>query len=80
MQTPGLSAVLRAAVPERLPFAIRPPSEAMRNALVRVGCVPRTRTVSLSHPAGAPMMLTYDKDIKLAGPADIAVRKMSDGS
>jgi hypothetical protein len=26
------------------------------------------------------MMLTYDQDIKLAGPADIAVREMSDGS
>jgi hypothetical protein len=25
-------------------------------------------------------MLTYDQDIKLAGPADIAVHKMSDGS
>ena len=25
-------------------------------------------------------MLTYDQEIKLAGPADIAVRKMSDGS
>jgi len=25
-------------------------------------------------------MLTSDQDIKLAGPADIAVRKMSDGS
>jgi hypothetical protein len=26
------------------------------------------------------MMLTYDQGIKLAHPADIAVRKMSDGS
>ena len=31
-------------------------------------------------PYGVPMMLTYDQDIKLAHPADIAVRKMSDGS
>jgi hypothetical protein len=36
--------------------------------------------VVVTPPYGTPMMLTYDQDIKLAGPADIAVRKMSDGS
>jgi hypothetical protein len=39
-----------------------------------------TNSVVVTPPFGKPMMLTYDQDIKLAGPADIAVRKMSDGS
>ena len=37
-------------------------------------------SVVVTPPRGVPMMLTYDQDIKLAGPSDIAVRKMSDGS
>ena len=39
-----------------------------------------TNSVMVTPPRGVPMMLTYDQDIKLAGPSDIAVRKMSDGS
>jgi hypothetical protein len=39
-----------------------------------------TNSVVVTPPYGMPMMLTYDQDIKLAGPADIAVLKMSDGS
>jgi len=39
-----------------------------------------TNSVVVTPPYGTPMMLTYDQDIKLAGPADIAARKMSDGS
>lgn len=31
-------------------------------------------------PGGPVYVLTYDQDLKLAGPADIAVRKMADGS
>jgi hypothetical protein len=29
---------------------------------------------------GKPMMLTYDQERKLAGPADVAIREMGDGS
>jgi hypothetical protein len=42
--------------------------------------VKNTNSVVVTPPYGMPMMLTYDQDIKLIGPADIAVRKMSDGS
>jgi hypothetical protein len=42
--------------------------------------IKNTNSVIVTPPSGVPMMLTYDQDIKLAGPADIAVRKMSDGS
>jgi hypothetical protein len=42
--------------------------------------IKNTNSVVVTPPYGTPMMLTYDQDIKLAGPADIAVRKMSDGS
>lgn len=40
----------------------------------------KTNSVVVTPPFGAPMTLAYDKERKLAGPADIAVRKMSDGS
>ena len=40
----------------------------------------KTNTVAVTPPYGAPMTLTFDKERKLTGPADIAVRKMSDGS
>ena len=36
--------------------------------------------IIVTPPYGVPTVLTYDQDIKIAGPADIAVRKMSDGS
>jgi hypothetical protein len=39
-----------------------------------------TNSVVVTPPYGTPMMLTYDQDIKLAGPAGIAVCKMSDRS
>jgi len=42
--------------------------------------IKNTNSVIVTPPYGVPMMLTYDQDIKLAGPADIAVHKMSDGS
>jgi len=42
--------------------------------------IKNTSSVVVTPPSGTPMILTYDKDIKLAGPADIAVQKMSDGS
>jgi len=42
--------------------------------------IKNTNSVVVTPPYGAPMILTYDQDIKLAGPADIAVHKMSDGS
>ena len=42
--------------------------------------IKNTSSVLVTPPSGTPMMLTYDKEIKLAGPADIAVHKMSDGS
>src|SRR5262249_55291424 len=42
--------------------------------------IKNTNGVIVTPPSGVPMMLTYDKDINLAGPADIAVRKTSDGS
>ncbi len=41
--------------------------------------IKNTNGVVVTPPSGKPMMLTYDQDIKLAGPADIAIRKMSDG-
>lgn len=42
--------------------------------------IKNTNTVIVTPPYGVPMMLTYDQDIKLSGPADIAVRKLADGS
>ena len=42
--------------------------------------IKNTNSVVVTPPRGVTMMLTYDQDIKLAGPSDIAVRKMSDGS
>ena len=42
--------------------------------------IKNTNSVVVTPPYGVPMMLTYDQDIKLAGPADIAVRKLADGS
>jgi hypothetical protein len=39
-----------------------------------------SNSVVVTPPYGMPMMLTYDQDLKLAGPADIAVLKMPDGS
>jgi hypothetical protein len=39
-----------------------------------------TNSVVVTPPFGKPMILTYDQDIKLAGPADIAIRKQPDGS
>jgi hypothetical protein len=42
--------------------------------------IKNTNSVVVTPPFGVQMMLTYDQDIKLAAPADIAVRKMSDGS
>jgi hypothetical protein len=42
--------------------------------------IKNTNSVVVTPPYGVPMMLTYDQDIKLTGPADIAVRKMEDGS
>ena len=42
--------------------------------------IKNTNSVIVTPPSGVPMMLTYDQDIRLAGPADIAVRKMSNGS
>jgi hypothetical protein len=40
----------------------------------------KTNSVVVTPPYGVPMRLTYDQDIKLSGPADIAVRKLVDGS
>ena len=42
--------------------------------------IKNTNSVVVTPPYGVPMMLTYDRDIELAGPADIAVRKLADGS
>ena len=42
--------------------------------------IKNTNSVTVTPPFGKPMMLTYDQDIKLAGPADIAIRKQADGS
>ena len=42
--------------------------------------IKNTNSVVVTPPYGVPMMLIYDQDIKLAGPADIAVRKTADGS
>jgi hypothetical protein len=39
-----------------------------------------TNTVVVTPPNGKPMTLVFDKEKKLAGPADIAVSKQSDGS
>jgi hypothetical protein len=42
--------------------------------------IKNTNSVVVTPPSGKPMMLTYDEEITLAGPADIAVRKLSDGT
>lgn len=42
--------------------------------------IKNTNSVVVTPPFGVPMTLTYDSDIKLAGPADIAIRKQGDGS
>ncbi|MEO8627080.1 MAG: hypothetical protein ABI612_03130 [Betaproteobacteria bacterium] len=42
--------------------------------------IKNTNSVVVTPQGGTPAMLTYDQDIKLSGPADIAVHKMSDGS
>jgi hypothetical protein len=43
--------------------------------------IKNTNSVVVTPPGGKPMLLTYDQaDKKLVGPADIAVRKMPDGS
>jgi len=40
----------------------------------------KTNSVVVTPPFSKPQMLGYDQEIKLAGPADIAVRKQADGS
>lgn len=42
--------------------------------------IKNTNGVTVTTPFSKPRMLTYDQDITLAGPADIAVRKQADGS
>jgi hypothetical protein len=42
--------------------------------------IKNTNSVVVTPPYGVPMMLTYEQGIKLTHPADIAVRKVSDGS
>ena len=42
--------------------------------------IKNTNSVTVTPPFGKPKILTYDQDIKLAGPADIAVHKRPDGS
>ena len=43
--------------------------------------IKNTNSVIVTPPGGKPMMLMLDRpDKKLVGPADIAVRKMNDGS
>ena len=42
--------------------------------------IKNTSSVMVTDSKGKAYTLTYDQDIKLAGPADIAVRKQSDGS
>jgi hypothetical protein len=42
--------------------------------------IKNTNAVIVTPPFGRPALLGYDQDIKLAGPADIAVRKQADGS
>ena len=39
-----------------------------------------TNSVVVTPAFGKPMMLTYDQERKLAGPADVAIRKLADGS
>jgi hypothetical protein len=40
----------------------------------------KTNSVVVTPPYGDPMTLAFDKERKLSGPADIAVRKLNDGS
>jgi hypothetical protein len=42
--------------------------------------IKNTNTVVVTPPYGKPMTLVFDREKKLAGPADIAVAKQSDGS
>jgi DNA-binding beta-propeller fold protein YncE len=42
--------------------------------------IKNTNTVVVTAPYGKPMTLVFDREKKLAGPADIAVSKQSDGS
>jgi hypothetical protein len=42
--------------------------------------IKNTNSVIVTTAAGKAYTLTYDQDIKLAGPADVAVRKQADGS
>jgi hypothetical protein len=42
--------------------------------------IKNTSSVVVTDPTGKSALLAYDEDITLAGPADIAVRKQSDGS
>jgi hypothetical protein len=42
--------------------------------------IKNTSSVVVTDAKGKAYILTYDQDIKLAGPADVAVRKQSDGS
>ena len=42
--------------------------------------IKNTNTVVVTPPYGKPMTLVFDREKKLAGPADIAVSKQSDGS
>lgn len=42
--------------------------------------IKNTSSILVTPPFGRAALLTYDQDIKLAGPADIAVRKQADGS
>lgn len=42
--------------------------------------IKNTSSVIVTDAKGKPWQLTYDKDVSLEGPADIAVRKQADGS
>jgi hypothetical protein len=42
--------------------------------------IAKTNSIVVTPPYSKPQMLTYDQEVKLAGPADIAVRKQADGS
>jgi hypothetical protein len=42
--------------------------------------IKNTNAILVTPPFGRPALLTYDQEVKLAGPADIAVHKQGDGS
>lgn len=42
--------------------------------------IAKTNSIVVTPPYSKPQMLTFDQEVKLAGPADIAVRKQADGS